>query len=284
VKKLLVWAIAASLLVAAVVTSASALQTPTYEATARMLVGQEQQKSHGGIHPLPPPGDALTQTLMIYIDTRPVAREAIRRLDVRMSPDELLNNLTVEQVESSQFLRLTYTDTDPARAARVVNTVGQVSSERISASSASSSNIVATVFEKAGIPLAPVSPKPLRNGVLTLVAGLALCAGAALARTAGRARATGTLGERPSRQGVGQAGALGRWHRDYSIVKRVKEKELLRALGRRGKLTAVEAALETSLTVEETNRMLFELAAGGHLEVTVEHGKLLYSFWGEDGA
>jgi hypothetical protein len=29
--------------------------------------------------------------------------------------------------------------------------------------------------------------------------------------------------------------------------------------------------------------MLFELAARGHLEVTVEHGKLLYSFW-EHGA
>jgi hypothetical protein len=27
--------------------------------------------------------------------------------------------------------------------------------------------------------------------------------------------------------------------------------------------------------------MLQGLAAKGHLEVTVEHGKLLYSFWGE---
>ncbi len=54
------------------------------------------------------------------------------------------------------------------------------------------------------------------------------------------------------------------------------------ALGRRGKLTAVEASLGTSLSVEEANRMLFELAARGHLEVTVEHGKLLYSFWGHD--
>jgi hypothetical protein len=46
----------------------------------------------------------------------------------------------------------------------------------------------------------------------------------------------------------------------------------------------VEAALATSPSVEEANRMLFDLAARGHLEVTVEHGKLLYSFWGEHGA
>ena len=59
---------------------------------------------------------------------------------------------------------------------------------------------------------------------------------------------------------------------------------MLEALDRRGKLTAVEAALETSLSVDEANRMLFELAARGHLEVTVEDGKLLYSFWGEHGA
>ena len=44
----------------------------------------------------------------------------------------------------------------------------------------------------------------------------------------------------------------------------------------------MEASLATSLSVEEANRMLFELAARGHLEVTVEHGKLLYSFWRHD--
>ena len=45
---------------------------------------------------------------------------------------------------------------------------------------------------------------------------------------------------------------------------------LLQALLRRGKLTAVEAALESSLTVEEAERMLEALAAKGHLTVTVE--------------
>ena len=278
----------AAVLVAAVVTLVSFWQTPTYEASSLLKLGQKEHKSHGGIHPLPPPGDspddALIQTMIIYIDTRAVAEEAIRRLGLTMSPDQLLNNLTVEQVEDTQFIRLGYTDTDPWRAQVVVNAVGQVSSERISASSASANNLVGTVFEKASVPEAPVSPKPFRTGVLTLVIGLVLCAGLAKLAPPGGARVGGTLGERPSRQGVGQVGVLGWWHRDYSIVERIKEKKLLLALGRRGKLTAVEAALETSLTVEEANRMLFDLAAWGHLEVTVEDGKLLYSFWGEHGA
>jgi hypothetical protein len=142
----------------------------------------------------------------------------------------------------------------------------------------------ATVWEPASLPVAPASPKPLRNGLLALVVGLALCAGLALALPGpSAASVAGGLGGGGIRLAIGRAGtpaaapAAGR-----GVAEGAKEKELLRALGRRGKLTAVEAALETSLTVEEANRMLFDLAARGHLEVTVEHGKLLYSFWEHD--
>ena len=201
-----------------------------------------------------------------------------------MGPAELLDNLTVEQVEDTNytsFIVLTYEDTDPYKAKRIVNTVGAVSSELISERS---SAFRATVWEKAAGPENPVSPHPLRNGLLTLVIGLVLCAGTVVALPGVGARVAGTLGERPSRQGIGQAGVLGRRHSAPSIVERIKEKKLLLALGRRGKLTAVEAALATTLSVEEANRMLFDLATRGHLEITVEHGKLLYSFWGEHGA
>jgi hypothetical protein len=44
----------------------------------------------------------------------------------------------------------------------------------------------------------------------------------------------------------------------------------------------VEAALESSLSVEGAERMLQDLAAKGHLEVTVEHGRLLYALWDRD--
>jgi hypothetical protein len=114
-----------------------------------------------------------------------------------------------------------------------------------------------------------VSPNPVRNGLLTLVIGLVLCAGTVVAMPGVQAKAASTLGEWPSRQGVG-------------IVERVKEKKLLQAVGRRGKLTAVQAALDTSLSVEESRRILEELAFAGHLEVTFEDGKLLYSFWERD--
>jgi capsular polysaccharide biosynthesis protein len=156
-------------------------QTPEYVASTKVLVGQEQGNGQdtnlgGSVTGL----QALTQTMIIYIDTRPVAEEAIQRLGLNISPDALLNNLTIEQIETSQFILLSYKDTDAQRAEQIVNTVGQVSSERISASSASANNIVATVIERAIVPEAPVSPQPLRNGLLGAVFGLMLGTGLAL--------------------------------------------------------------------------------------------------------
>jgi hypothetical protein len=180
-----------------------------------------------------------------------------------------------ERARNTSFIRLTYESTDPVKATKIVNTVGQVSSELISETSAANGQLTANVYEKAMVSENPVSPHPLRNGLLTLVIGLVFCAGAVVVRPG--------VGARAVRQGIGEAGAPALPRTDPREAERIKEKELLQALGRRGKLTAVEAALETSLSVEEANRMLFELAARGHLEITVEHGKLLYSFW-EHGA
>jgi capsular polysaccharide biosynthesis protein len=191
VKKSLVGAITASLLIAAFVVMFSATRTPTYEASAKVLVEDQKEQSYGKIHPIPnaPTHERLRQliqTMVIVIETRPVAEGVIRRLDLRMSPDKLLDNLFVEQDGTSQLIHLTYTDTDPERATRVVNTVGQVSSERISEWNATSNNITATVFEKASVTDAPASPKPLRNGLIALVAALALLAAMIEARRRGR--------------------------------------------------------------------------------------------------
>jgi hypothetical protein len=63
-----------------------------------------------------------------------------------------------------------------------------------------------------------------------------------------------------------------------------KERELLGALREWGEITPAQAAMETSLSVAEADRMLKELAEGGHIEVRVRGGGLFYSLWErEDG-
>jgi hypothetical protein len=57
------------------------------------------------------------------------------------------------------------------------------------------------------------------------------------------------------------------------------ERELLEALRERGELTPTRAAMETSLSVAEADRMLRELAENGHLEVRVRGGALYYALW-----
>jgi hypothetical protein len=244
------------------------------------------------IKTLPPGGEGLQasiQPLVYAIDSRTVAEKAVERLGLQREPvgrlgpmgaAELLDNLTVEPVGDTRytsFIVLTYEDADPERAQQIANTVGEVSSEFIPERS---SGFRSTVWEKAAVPESPASPHPLRNGLLTLVIGLVLSAMLVLPRPRLlAARVAGSL-VGPAVRPIGEA----ELPIDPSEAERSKEQELLEALGRRGKLTAVEAALESELSVEEANRILEELAFAGHLEVTVEDGKLLYSFWGEHGA
>ena len=61
-----------------------------------------------------------------------------------------------------------------------------------------------------------------------------------------------------------------------------RERELLEALQSSGELTPAQAAMETSLTVNEAEQMLKDLAAKGHLDVRVRGGGLFYGLWETD--
>jgi len=166
----------ALVLVAVAVTSASLSSRPTYEASAQVLVGWQQDQwweNSGGsgeelqtLEYREPP----TQTMLPAIDSRPVAEETLQRLGLQMDPADLLDKLTAEQIEGTQFVRLTYEDSNPYKAKRIVNTVGAVSSEFAERGN----TLTATVRKKAAAPKTPVSRTPLR--LLTLVLGLMLCA------------------------------------------------------------------------------------------------------------
>jgi hypothetical protein len=58
-----------------------------------------------------------------------------------------------------------------------------------------------------------------------------------------------------------------------------RERELLEALQSSGELTPAQAAMETSLTVNEADEMLKDLASKGHLDVRVRGGGLFYGLW-----
>ena len=67
-----------------------------------------------------------------------------------------------------------------------------------------------------------------------------------------------------------------------AVTEESKERELLGALARHGELSPALAALETSLSVAEANRMLSDLANSGHVEVRAREGRLGYALWERD--
>ena len=61
-----------------------------------------------------------------------------------------------------------------------------------------------------------------------------------------------------------------------------KERQLLQALERCGELSPARAALETTLSVSEADRILSGLAKDGHVEVRAREGRLGYALWDRD--
>ncbi len=156
-------------------------QTPVYEASAKLVVGQKPGASQDSDLQNNTEGlQLILPSVVEAVPTRPVAEEVIQRLGLKgMKPAELLENLSVEQEGSTVFIQLSYKDADPERAQRIVNTVGVVSSERIP-EAIGSVDITVTMYEDALVPGSPASPDPLRNGILALLFGLMLGTGLAL--------------------------------------------------------------------------------------------------------
>ena len=159
----------------------SLIQTPTYEASLSILVGQEQESTtatslEGEIKAL----QTLTQTLAEGVTSGPVLEAVIRRLDLQMSPQDLEERLSVQQIPDTLVVEVRYRDTDPERAQQVVNTLGDVFSEQVPDISPSANPLAVTLWKQSEVPDRPISPDPLRNGLLALALGLVLGVGLAL--------------------------------------------------------------------------------------------------------
>jgi capsular polysaccharide biosynthesis protein len=154
------------------------LREPIYEPTARVWVERDLRVGP----PAPGPDTRLSETTPAMVRlaaSRPVANETRQSLGLQASSAELLDNLEIERVPDTTFMDLTYRSTDRKEATQNVNTFARVASERLS--DAVGKNLSAVVWEEARVPPAVPEPKPLRNGLLTLVGVWALYAGLTLA-------------------------------------------------------------------------------------------------------
>ena len=159
----------------------SFLQTPVYEASATVIVGSGQGlDAQANLANTLAGLQVLTREISATGVTPSVAEEVIQRAGQQeISSQDLRGNLTIEQVEETRLLRFSYRDTEPERAQEVVNHVADVYATRIPEMSKISSKITATVGNYARVPNAPISPNPVRNGLVALAMGLMLGIGLA---------------------------------------------------------------------------------------------------------
>ena len=156
-------------------------KVPIYQASIKIIVGQELNRDVPGSLTGDVTGlQQFTRTAAQVVNTRPVAEEVIRELNLSTTPEVLLANLSVEQVNETQVIEVSYLDPDPQTAKQVADAIGEVFSRQISELTPNTEYITATLWERALPPEAPVSPQPQRNALLALVLGAILGVGLAL--------------------------------------------------------------------------------------------------------
>jgi capsular polysaccharide biosynthesis protein len=156
------------------------MQTPLYQASIQILVGQNQ-----GLMADPSQAINLQNAAITFseaVATRPVGERVVNSLNLEASPDDIAAGTSAEVVNSTQFIEVTYTDDDPRDAQRIANAIGDAFSAQVSEVSPKVNGVSATVWESADLPQAPISPKPLRNGLIGFVIGGMLGLGLALLR------------------------------------------------------------------------------------------------------
>ena len=147
-------------------------RTPTYAATIKIIVGQQQKNTVPGQLANDVMGlQQVTETMVEVLPTRPVAQAVVDRLNSNVSANRILGGLSVQQVGATQVIEVTYQDESPQEAKQIANAVGAVFSERVSEVSPEANSITATVWEPAALPQAPISPNIRRDAMFALILG-----------------------------------------------------------------------------------------------------------------
>jgi capsular polysaccharide biosynthesis protein len=160
----------------------SLLQTPLYEASTTIMIGEEKGESTPD-EPLLGQVDGLQELTLVMaqaLDSRRMAEVTIRHLDLQTPAAAFVENLGAEQVTDTPFIKITYKDDSPREAKLIVETITKLFPEQFSdANLGTTGSITAKVWERATVSVDPVSPNPVRYGFVASVLGLLLGVGLA---------------------------------------------------------------------------------------------------------
>ncbi len=157
----------------------SYFQTPKYEASTTILIGQTQNNTSTSSTSNLSASDlqglqTLTTTMAAAITSDRIAAAVIQDLNLSIAPEDLLKNLSAQQVPETQFIQITYQSAHPEMAKRVVDDTGHQFSSQVSEISPNASGVTATIWDKAAVSEEPVSPNRSRDALLGFAVGAML--------------------------------------------------------------------------------------------------------------
>lgn len=164
----------------------ASMQTPKYEATTKIVVGQGKGLFQPGVAYAVQP---FTATMGNLVKSNVVAQDVIDQLKLRgWSTQQLLSEVSVVVDPTTAVIQVSVVDTDPHRATQIAGRVGTVFSHLVKqrfggtdAPVATATNgavaqlpLTATIFDPAHPLPGRVSPRPTRDAVIAGVLGLFL--------------------------------------------------------------------------------------------------------------
>ena len=162
------------------------LQTPVYQAATRLYVSSTAGASVSDIYN----GNRLSQERVLsytqLIMGESLARRAITRLDLKVSPAELKAKVTAKSKRDTVLIDVTVLDESPVLARDIANALSDEfvmlarDLETPSLGVQPDSRVV--VEQRASVPTTPVVPKPIRNLAIGILLGGMLGIGLAVVR------------------------------------------------------------------------------------------------------
>jgi capsular exopolysaccharide synthesis family protein len=181
----LVLILAVGVIGAAAAVGFSLTQDDMFESKARVIVSSAQAETTdafaGGLL-----AEQRAATYVEVVDSLLLANKVIDELDLDVDTDYLLDHLEAELVEDAAVLDLTFTDTDPERAQRILQAFADqlvdTAADIEAPEDGGQAPTKITVIDTASLNESRVWPQPLLLGAAGLVAGLLVGVALALAR------------------------------------------------------------------------------------------------------
>ena len=146
------------------------LMTPLYSASSMMYVMPDNSNSNSSTLSDMQVGQQLTSDYSNMIESRSFMEDVIKKLNLTIDYQQLLEKVEVTNPTSSRILQVTVNDPNPQTAADIANEVASVAESKLKEITGMQA---IKIYEEAAVPEKPSSPS-LKNCALGLLAGIVL--------------------------------------------------------------------------------------------------------------